>query len=47
MPKILAFNEEARRALERGVDALANTVKVDGDELLVKQEDDLFAVVEK
>ena len=28
MPKILAFNEEARRALERGVDALANTVKV-------------------
>ena len=28
MPKILAFDEEARRALERGVDALANTVKV-------------------
>ena len=28
MPKILAFNEEARRALERGVDILANTVKV-------------------
>ncbi|MBB1509497.1 chaperonin GroEL [Tessaracoccus sp. MC1756] len=28
MAKILAFNEEARRALERGVDALANTVKV-------------------
>src|SRR5215212_4223059 len=28
MPKILKFDEEARRALERGVDALANTVKV-------------------
>lgn len=28
MAKILAFDEEARRALERGVDALANTVKV-------------------
>ncbi|CAN5230809.1 chaperonin GroEL [soil metagenome] len=28
MPKILEFNEEARRALERGVDQLANTVKV-------------------
>jgi chaperonin GroEL len=28
MVKILKFDEEARRALERGVDALANTVKV-------------------
>jgi chaperonin GroEL len=28
MAKILAFDEEARRALERGVDILANTVKV-------------------
>ncbi len=28
MPKILSFDEDARRALERGVDALANTVKV-------------------
>ena len=28
MPKILQFNEEARRSLERGVDVLANTVKV-------------------
>ena len=28
MAKILAFDEEARRALERGVDTLANTVKV-------------------
>jgi chaperonin GroEL len=28
MPKILAFDEEARQALERGVDTLANTVKV-------------------
>jgi chaperonin GroEL len=28
MPKILEFDEEARRALERGVDQLANTVKV-------------------
>jgi chaperonin GroEL len=28
MPKILAFDEDARRALERGVDKLANTVKV-------------------
>jgi chaperonin GroEL len=28
MPKILEFDEHARRALERGVDALANTVKV-------------------
>jgi chaperonin GroEL len=28
MPKILEFEEEARRALERGVDALANAVKV-------------------
>src|SRR5215210_1204517 len=28
MAKILQFNEEARRALERGVDQLANTVKV-------------------
>jgi chaperonin GroEL len=28
MPKILEFDEEARRALERGVDKLANTVKV-------------------
>jgi chaperonin GroEL len=28
MPKILQFDEDARRALERGVNALANTVKV-------------------
>jgi chaperonin GroEL len=28
MPKILEFDENARRSLERGVDALANTVKV-------------------
>ena len=28
MPKILEFDENARRALERGVDELANTVKV-------------------
>ncbi|TCJ22183.1 chaperonin GroEL [Nocardioides jejuensis] len=28
MPKILAFDEDARRSLERGVDALANAVKV-------------------
>jgi chaperonin GroEL len=28
MPKILEFEESARRALERGVDALANAVKV-------------------
>jgi chaperonin GroEL len=28
MPKILEFNEDARRALERGVNALADTVKV-------------------
>ena len=28
MPKILEFDEHARRALERGVDALAETVKV-------------------
>jgi chaperonin GroEL len=28
MPKILAFDEEARRHLERGINTLANTVKV-------------------
>ena len=28
MPKILEFDEDARRALERGVDALADAVKV-------------------
>ena len=28
MPKILQFDEQARRSLERGVDILANTVKV-------------------
>jgi chaperonin GroEL len=28
MPKILSFDEDARRALERGVDKLANAVKV-------------------
>src|SRR5581483_10328930 len=28
MAKILSFDEDARRALERGVDKLANTVKV-------------------
>ena len=28
MPKIISFSEEARRSLERGVDALADTVKV-------------------
>src|SRR5690242_5726188 len=28
MAKILSFDEEARRALERGVDKLANTVKI-------------------
>src|ERR1700684_2377520 len=28
MPKILEFDEDARRHLERGVDKLANTVKV-------------------
>src|SRR5882757_11119115 len=28
MPKIIAFNEEARRGLERGMNILADTVKV-------------------
>jgi Chaperonin GroEL (HSP60 family) len=28
MPKILDFDEDARRALERGVNALADAVKV-------------------
>ena len=28
MPKILEFDEDARRALERGVDQLADAVKV-------------------
>ena len=28
MAKEIKFNEEARRSLERGVDALANAVKV-------------------
>ena len=28
MPKILEFDEDARRHLERGVDKLADTVKV-------------------
>ena len=28
MPKILEFDEDARRALERGVNALADAVKV-------------------
>src|SRR6201994_3184109 len=28
MPKILEYDEDARRSLERGVNALANTVKV-------------------
>ena len=28
MPKILSFAEDARRSLERGVDRLADTVKV-------------------
>ncbi|WP_334100627.1 chaperonin GroEL [Thermotoga petrophila] len=28
MPKLLKFNEEARRALERGVDKVANAVKI-------------------
>ena len=28
MPKILEFDERARRSLERGVDALADAVKV-------------------
>ena len=28
MPKILQYDEDARRALERGVDKLANAVKV-------------------
>src|SRR5580704_14693294 len=28
MPKILSFDEDARRSLERGVDKLANAVKV-------------------
>ena len=28
MPKILEFDENARRSLERGVDKLANAVKV-------------------
>src|SRR4028119_2003348 len=28
MPKLIAFNEEARRGLERGMNQLADTVKV-------------------
>src|SRR6266545_7459658 len=28
MPKLIAFNEEARRGLERGMNSLADTVKV-------------------
>ena len=28
MAKLIKFNEEARKALEKGVDALADTVKI-------------------
>ena len=28
MTKIIAFNEESRRALERGINALADAVKI-------------------
>ena len=37
MPKILEFDEDARRSLERGVDKLADTVKVTlGPQVLVR-----------
>jgi len=32
MAKIVAFNDESRRALERGVNALADAVRITGAE---------------
>ena len=37
MPKILEFDEHARRSLERGVDALANAVKAAPDDTTLEQ----------
>jgi co-chaperonin GroES (HSP10) len=45
--KDVIFGADARARMVEGVNILANAVKVDGDELLVMKEDDLFAVVEK
>ena len=45
--KDVVFGADARHRMVEGVNILANAVKVDGDELLVMKEEDLFAVVEK
>jgi co-chaperonin GroES (HSP10) len=44
--KELHFNVDARAALKRGVDQLAEAVKVKGEELLVMREEDIMGVIE-
>ena len=45
--KDVVFGADARARMVEGVNILANAVKVDGDELMVMREEDLFAVVVK
>ncbi len=46
MAKEILYGIEARNALCRGVDKLADTVKMDGVEYTVLSEDDILAIVE-
>ena len=48
MAKILKSNDEARKALEAGVDKLADTVKVtlEDVEYVVVRQNDILAIVE-
>ena len=47
MANVIKFDAEARAAMMRGVNILADTVKVDSEELIVMREDDIMAVVQK
>ena len=45
--KQIAFDQEAREAMRRGIGKLARAVKVEGTEYLVMREDDIMGVVAK
>ena len=48
MSKIIAFDEEARRGMERGLNTLADTVKVtlEDVEYVVVRQNDILAIVD-
>ena len=46
MAKIICYGEEARKALEKGVDQLADTVKIGEEEFVIVRLGDILAIVE-